>query len=44
MYKYALTLIYRIGSFSTALMAAALIGRLNLFMAPALRSSGVKKE
>lgn len=36
MHKYALALIYRLGSFSTALMAPALLARIQLLMAPAL--------
>lgn len=34
--KYALALIYRLGSFSTALMAPALLARIRLLVAPAL--------
>lgn len=36
MHKYALALIYRLGSFSTALMAPALLARIWLLVAPAL--------
>lgn len=36
MHNHALALIYRLGSFSTALMAPALLARIRLLVAPAL--------